>query len=445
MARPTTIVWSLLAVTILAPGWAWASRADALIADLAGQDEGARSRARRLLPREDIAKATPKIVRLIRHEQQSVWRAAFNVLSDFCAEVSVPGREADRAEVTRLVMALVGPAETPEIQQRGLRLLPLVVPAGHEVTPVAALLSDKDPIMQEKARAALQEMGTPEACAALREHLPEATPDFQWAILNALAALEDKASLTAIEELTRSPHARVRAGAARALAWTGDPFRLKAVRQVVAQADDATQAEAKDALVRLAQAIENKGGNWEIAVSVYKELLGDSSPVVRDAALAGLGRIGDGTCVASVMAAIREAVPPTRLVGLDALRRMQGVDVTRALVQQFESQPAALQLELLEVLGTRKHPLVLPILIDFALSNDGTSPPRATEALGETGLVEALPPLAQLAEVDVSAAPAWAAILKIARSLQARGRKQEAGVASSRRAPRKSVARPCMA
>ncbi|NLE59983.1 MAG: hypothetical protein GX616_16645, partial [Planctomycetes bacterium] len=112
-----------------APPPAMASESDALIVQLAGDDEKARSDARLLLLREDI-EVVPKVVPLVGHEKTTVWRAAFNVLADFANQVSVPGREAERAKVAAGIMTLVAPNQPEEVKIRGLRLLPLVVPEG---------------------------------------------------------------------------------------------------------------------------------------------------------------------------------------------------------------------------------------------------------------------------------------------------------------------------
>lgn len=426
--------WMAVAIVAMPLGAvaAWGSTTDALIADLAGQDEVARARARQLLVRGDIVAATPKVVALAGHRDQAVWRAAFNVLMDFSAEVSVPGREAERAEVARQIMTLIAPEQPQPVRERGLRLLPLVVPAGFDVGPMAALLAEDNPILREKARAALEETGTPEAAGALRAFLPKARPEFQYAILNSLGILKDAGSLKAIEELMKSPDAKVRAAAARALAWTGDPFRLAAVKSVVKAADEATRSEAQDAFVRLVNAIEERGGNWEIATRTYLDLLGSPDPVLKQAGFAGLGRIGDGSCTGKMLATLREAEAPVLQVGLDALRRMQGVDAARALVAAYPDQPAGLRVALLEVLGSKKHPMVLPILTDAAKASDPALRTAALNALAETELFEAVAVLREAAgreESAEAARPARAGMMRIAGSLRAQGRKKEAGQA----------------
>jgi HEAT repeat protein len=420
---------ALLVAMLLPPVAVRASTLDDLLADLGGADEVARSRARVLLPRENLVEAAPKLVAMAQQGNPAVAYAAFNVLMDCSADASVPGREAERAALAGQIMTLLAPDKPPAVKERGLRLLPFVVPEGMNLGPLADLLAGADAVLAEKARAALQEIGTSQARAVLREHLPKAAPDFQCAILDALAALKDAESLALIEGFTSSADARLRAAAARALAWTGDPFRLKTVKRVVAQADDATRSEATDALVRLLNAVEEKGGNWEIVTAGYRELLQTGPDAARDAALAGLGRIGDETCVPAVLAAVRESAAPTRLVGLAALRQMQGVGVTRALAAEYPKQPEDVQLALLEALGSKKHPLVLPVLTAAARSSRPDFRLAGLNALGESELPDGLPVLVEAAKAggDAEKAAARGGILRLAGGLRAAGRVQEAG------------------
>jgi HEAT repeat protein len=415
----------------------WASTTDALIQKLGGDDERARAEARHLLPRQGVD-AVPKLLPLVVQDKDAVWRAAFNVLADFATEVSVPGREADRAVVTASLMTLVAAEQPKEIKLRGLRLLPLVVPAGYDIKPIVALLDD--PELRERTRAALTEMGTPEARVALRNALKKADADFQCALLNALGQLKDESSVAAIVELTKSDNVKVRTAAARALSWTGDPSYLKTAKAIVAAADEATKSEAMDAMLRLLNAVEAKGGNWQTAVETYLDLLKTPlcresllDTVMKDAALAGLGRIGDGTCVAPILAAIKDADNPNRANGIAALRTMQGVDVTRAIVAAYPDTPPEIQLALIPVLGGKKHPLVMPVLLKAAQSVEASVRAAALAALGEAGLADGLEPLTAAARngSDADKATARVALITLADALKAKGKEggKEAGKA----------------
>jgi len=405
-----------------------ASRIDALVASLAGDDEQARSEARQLLPRESID-VVPKLVPLAGHEKAAVWNAAVNVLADFANQVSVPGHEAERAAVTTTIMRLIAQEQPEQVKVRGLRLLAIAVPKGYDISRVAALLNDAD--LREKARAALEEMATPEACAALRVFLPKAEAEFQVAILNSLARLEDEGSVDATVSLTRSDTPAVRAAAVRALAWTGDPVHLKLAQDVVAAADGPTRSDAMDAMLRLVNTVADRGGNWQIAVEALLDILETGQGTDKDGALGGLGRIGDGTCVKPILGAITDAEAHTWRAGIGALASMQGVDVTRAIVEAYPSQPLTTQLSLISVLGSKRHPLAIPVLKQAAQSADPPFRLAGIEALADAGLPDGLDLLSAAAANgnDNEKAAARRGLLTLADSLQAAGRKNEAGAA----------------
>ena len=106
--------------------------------------------------------------------------------------------------------------------------------------------------------------------------------------------------------------------------------------------------------------------------------------------LAGLGRVGDASCVPPVLRSIREAKPPTLLVGLNALAALPGSEVTRSLVEAYPQQPPTVRSGLLTVLGSRRDPLVLPILAKAVRSEQAADRLAAIDALADTRLPAAL-------------------------------------------------------
>ena|GEM_PF-3275312 len=118
----------------------------------------------------------------------------------------------------------------------------------------------------------------------------------------------------------------------------------------------------------------------------------------KDGALAGLGRVGDASCVPVILAAIRDAAPPTLLVGMDALRALPGEDANRALIDACPKLPSRAQLALIPVLGARHDPLGLPILEQLARSDQAETRLAALEALGDSDLPQAMNLLSAEAE-----------------------------------------------
>lgn len=418
---------ALVTIILLAfiPASSFAVEAFKLLDDVAGNDERARARARQLLPREDV-EVVPKLVALLGSTNDQIRLTTFNVLADFANQVSVPGREADRSRVTASLMTLLAGDSPGKLKELGLRLLALVVAEGTDIGPIAALLNDAE--LQEKARAALVEMGTAEARAALREQIDKAKPEFACALLDGLAQLKDAAGLETVMACTKSEHASVRAAAARALAWTGDPSHLPVVEQVMAACDDATRSDATDAWLRLVRAIETSGGNWQVAVDEYRGMLGSADAKVRMAGFGGLGRMGDGTCVSPLLSAIGKSERVEWAAGLEALRQMRGVDVCREIANAYSSEPAPTQLALLPILGGKQHALAMPVLVEAAASSHAAFRAAALAALGDVALPEAVKPLASACKSagTQEQAIARAALVRLGDALRAAGGKHAA-------------------
>jgi HEAT repeat protein len=411
-------------VCLAAPGGIRASDIDKLVADLAGGDEQARSLARQLLPRHGV-EAAPKLLPLLSRQDDTVRQAAFRVLADIANEEAAPGHDADRVRMTDILMTLLGRDQPAAVKVQGLRLLPIVIPAGHDVGPIAALLDD--PPLREKAREALEEAGTPGCLAALRRQLDRADPDFRAALLDALGRLRDREGLEAIAKLTGSDNPRVRAAAARALAWSGDPAYFPAARSVVAAADPPTQADATDALIRLIGSVARRGEYRTVAAEAYRDLLARSQGPAKDAALAGLGRTGVAADVPVILDAVRDAELPTVLVAMSALRALKGPDVARAIVEAYQGQSPRLRKALIPVLGSKGDPAALAVLEQVARSDDAGTRAEALEAIGESGLAEGLGVLTMAARQDPG--KARAALLRLAGRLAAKGEKNAAGQA----------------
>lgn len=275
-------------------------RLEELIAELTGPDELARARARQLLPRQGLG-AAEAVLPYLTDADPATAKAAFDILFDIANRFWAPGRDPECRRMADLLMPLVGRGRTEQERVLGLRLLERTVPPGYDLGPIAALLGEEG-ILRDKARAALERIGTPEAAAALRRNFRRSDPEFQRAMLNSLATMEAEGSLADIAGWTKSPHPGVRAAAVRALAWTGNPKYLDTARGVVREADEATKAEATDALIRLLNAMETKAKHRKVVREAYGELLQSTEGAFRDAALAGLVRIGEATGEVALLA-----------------------------------------------------------------------------------------------------------------------------------------------
>jgi HEAT repeat protein len=263
----------------------------------------------------------------------------------------------------------------------------------------------------------------------LREAVAGSDPAFQAAILHSLGEMKDREALSLACELATSEHADVRVAAADALTWTGNPIYLKTIRQVIAAADEKTRADAVDALLTLNRNIAEAGGNWEIAVRTYLQLLDDYEGQYKQAALAGLGQIGDGSCVLPIVAAIENTDTRTWLVGINALRTMPGIDVTRQLAMMIETLPRETQEKLLPVLGERGSQHAVSPLKRFSQHTDPGLQQAAIVGISRSGMPEFVDQLLDLAKSENAATRELAekGLFKIANTLIERGDRAAAG------------------
>lgn len=404
---------------------------DELISGLGGADEAVRVVARQLLPRYG-AEAVPKLLPLVVRDEADIWWAAMRVLEDIINEVGVPGREAERIEVTAELMSLVAPDQPDAVKQRGLRLLPRAVPESYDVAPMAALLT-AEPILREKARAALRETGTTQAAIALCNAVPAAEPAFQAALIDAIGRMQKTETLPTIIAALDSPDPSVRAAAARAVAWTGDPQYLPKLIALYQNADAITRWDAGDALIRHAHAMGKKGGQWQQTINAftaYVDLFTDL--VLRSGAIAGLGAYGDETIVPKVLAVLAEEkgrdFEPAALAAFDALR---GVGEDKALLDAFPKVSTEMQISLLGIFGRKHNAEFLPLLDAQTKSEDASLKQAALEALVQSALPGAMDTLVAYAkECPADERPAASDRLKhMAEVFRHSGEKEAAGKA----------------
>jgi HEAT repeat protein len=388
MKRRLSCVAALVtALLILYPSAASAAPAlDELVANLGGQDELARAEARQLLPREG-AKAVPAVLPLLASEDPAVWNAAYNVLSDLANEVSASGREEEQQETARHFMTLIAPEQPDTVKERGLRLLPIVVPEGFDVAPVAAMLEDAD--WRERARTALQQIGSHESAEELAKAVQASEPDFQCALLNALAFLHAPEGLGEAERLAASSDPRVRAAAIRTLAWTGDTKYVELAMEVLGKADDAGRRETADAVLLLADAAAERN-DFGSAAPVYRAVFDLSEdPAVRSAAIISVARHAPPEASGEVVSAIMKAVtgPNGRELepaALAAFEAMSGKAAQEALIAAYPNASPDMRGGMLGVFGRKHDPVFLDVIASATKSEDEFVRNQAYIALEES-------------------------------------------------------------
>ncbi len=348
---------------------AHAQRHGDLLGMLRSGDAKQRALARQLLPRENV-EIVHDVLPVLAHENEAIWRTASNVLADFANEVSSPGREADRRHVAHEMLARLAASPGRDEAARLLNLVHLVLPDGADVAPIAAYLSDES--LRMNARDALQLAGTAESCAALRSALPAAQGTFALALMDSLRLLRDPDAVDVLAARLDDPDPAIRAGAARALAWTGDADLVDRFQRVVKNAPGDQYVESGDALLALADAMMANGGQFDRALEVYRWALDNlDGPVLRGAAIAGLGRHGDERVVPSIVDAARNGDSGVLdHAALEALAVLQGEAASKALLAARDELFKQFGASVYSVYGRRGDAVFTPLLTDALTTGD---------------------------------------------------------------------------
>ncbi len=391
-----TLMTALLAAGLAATAAAGPYTVDELVGWLAGDNNEQRALARQMIVYEDAGVVT-RVVPLLYDERPEVSWAAERVLEDFASMYTAQSNPEGRRLVAEALLPLLAPDQSPEFKKKGLRLLPYVLPEDQDVAPMAALL--QDPELKEKARVALRDAGTPPANRALCDALDSAEPDFQAALLYALAQNQCSQCLDTAVELAASPDESVRAAAGRALAWTGNPGYVDTLEQVCARAERMTQFDAWDALLRLTNALAAKGGHWNRVMALYRKVLDEAEGIVpRSGAIAGLGKYGDETAVDAILAALgKEDGRDLEPAALQAFQDLRGHVADVALLRAYPELSRDMQVALVGVFGRKGDAAFLGVLEEAAQSADPVLSGAAVRALEASALAEGLPVLARLA------------------------------------------------
>jgi HEAT repeat protein len=342
------------------------------------------------------ADAVPFVLPLLQHSDPVIQYAAFDILKKIGNTAAAPGHEAERRIVAGQLLTLVAPTQPEPLRIKGLRLLERMAPDGVDITPIGAMLTEPDPL-RDKARTALERIATPQARQLLRNALATSDTPFQCALLYSLAQLEDEASLPTIEPLLTTKYPAVRVAAATAVAWTGDPHYAFDFGHLLADTDAAIAHDALDAYLKWLEAMVERGGNYTTAIEHYQKLLQSDDAQRVSAALAGLGRYGDGTCVPAMLDAIRNADTTQQTTTMRYFATMPGRDVTRALVEAYPDAPESLKTPLIQALGARGDEMALPLLTDAAKDAAPNRRRAAYDALAQIPTPSALTALAQAA------------------------------------------------
>jgi HEAT repeat protein len=293
---------------------------DALLPDLGSNDAGKRDNA-----------------------QNRIERIAF--------QASRPEAEAQRVACAKAIAARLGPTAGPLGRAWLLRQLERIG-RSEAVPQVAKLLADPEALVRESARRALQKNSAPEAGAALRQAIGSAAaPAWRVALINALAERREPANLAVLVGEAAAESDDVRTAAVIGLAKLGDPAGLAPIAAAMGKGEPRARAIATDCYLRLADALAAKGDK-AAALAVYRKMLA-AQGYLKCAAVIGIGRAGSPSDLDTLLAAAADPEAKVRGAAVEALRLLEGNDVTAAIAAKVAAAPPEMKVSLLRALMGR--------------------------------------------------------------------------------------------
>jgi len=311
-------------------------------------------------------------------------------LERLCHELGAPGESNRRAALCRAMIARLGP---PTPLPARVWMLRKLEPLSHEesVPVLVSLLSDDEPLVRETARRALQNNPAEAAAKALRTELARATDvERKVALINALGARRDGASVPMLVPLARSGPDPAALAAIAALADIGTPEAIDAVLALREHPLPQLHDAVADASLRCAERLVAAGQSAR-AVGVYEACFATQDPTARIAALRGLLVAQGEQVLPRLLQLVAGDDPQMRAVAAGYAMELTGENVTQRLAAAAAESSPEVQVMLLDVLAARGDAQAWETV---ARACQAAQPPvreAALAAAGRVGDVRAVP------------------------------------------------------
>jgi HEAT repeat protein len=326
-------------------------------------------------------------------EDAAKYGFAADTLERIAFHAGRPGAEADRAACSEAIATRLGPEAGQAARVWLIRQLERVGRA-EAVPPLAKALGDKDPLVRESARRALQKNPAKEANTALQEALASATePAWRAALLNALAERRDPANLDLLLKEAAAENDKVRTAAVIGLAKLGEKPAVDAIEAAMTRGSPRARQTTAHAYQLLTDALAAKGDK-PAALAMYKNMLAAGGPT-RCAAVVGIGRTGGAAELPTILAAAADEDARVRNASVEALRLCEGQEVAGAIVAKLHGAEPAAKVALLRALVLRGDRNAVPAA--FASLADDDVRDAALRALGQMIDAPDLPKLTAVA------------------------------------------------
>ncbi len=285
------------------------------------------------------------------------------------------------------------------LEEKQNACIALSIHGGPEAVPVLEpLLLDAE--MSHMARYVLEPMPFPEAGAALRNALAQASGDIKVGIMNSLANRGDTECVPALIAAMSDSEPLVAQEAARALGTIATAEASEALTAALAHAAPENRHAICEGILRCAERLAEQGRRPE-AVGLYDLLRAESDVAreVRTAALRGAVMVrGPQAGLALLTEAVRTEDDALFIAALRTARELGGGDfVTAALAEELPALSDTRKIRLMQALAERGGDAAGPALL--AEAGEGAEEIRiaAVNALTRIAYAPALDLIAQLA------------------------------------------------
>lgn len=274
------------------------------------------------------------------------------------------------------------------------------------VPALKSLLKSPDPATFDAALDALAQIGNPDALAAIQASLSTAKgqrresilrayvrcadaigtrdaylqlmgadepPMIRIAALHGLSKVDGKAAIPLLESELGASNADVQAAAIRLLhAQAGAPVTAIFIKRY--------PGLPPAAQIRVLTALGERN-DGSAALPVVTGALKSSVPEVRAAAIAALGKVGDGTSVPLLADLAAATQGDEQAAARESLALVHGPGVDTAIASAIASSSGKMQLELIRAAGERASPQLAGVLMKIAQGTDRTASQAAIRAV----------------------------------------------------------------
>jgi len=318
--------------------------------------------------------------------QQTLQRMAYNA--------SRPGADAERASLAKVLSTKLGENVAVTARVWILRQLE-AMGRGEVVDALAGALKDKDALVRETARRALQNNPAPEADKILLAALNGADPTWQVAVINALGFRKDPANLQVLIKDASSGDDKVRSAAVHALGLLGDKSAADAIAAAMTKGSEDAKRTATDSYLLLADKLA-QSGDRETALAMAKKML-TAQGHVKCAAIITLGRAGGAAEVNTILDLMNDPDAKIRGAGVEALNLMTTKEATLAIAEKVKTANPVLKVTLLRALTNRADKSTLPTFVAAAADADDNVKIEAIKGLAVVGDASVIPLLLRAA------------------------------------------------